>query len=542
MRRKLYIINNGMKDLRGHYYETSVSIAEASRAAGLQPILAAHVKCPGDIVPPGLEFYPALTTDHWMMEPPPAQPDLAGLRCDRALLASNTINDLIDGRIGFKEYVEARFVRDAGSAAAGKPEINPRSTRPRRRTQIKRVAKAILPPVLLKGRHLVKPALRQLTPPIAWDHLKTLLAMTRRPDDHSGSASSSPHRSEVLLTRAGTPQEYAYSQRFQQDLERLLCLTGCTAADHVFLPTAHGRELCAIQELLSRWPVGSRPTFHLEFRHSLALGGDGALTETDNYCVANATFFEIARAVPFNENIRLYTDSQGLAEEYERFSGLEFGVLPIPFRTRLLADRSRAEGPLCLGYYGDVRDEKGFHWLPDLVEALMDDHVRTRRVRFLIQASLIHPESEPRSKRALELLKSYPDDMVRLVGLGGPLSPDSYYQLVNEADLLLCPYHPATYRSRTSGTLAEAIASGIPTVVPHGSWLASQQPSGSGRTFLDRDSFIESVRMICDDYSSYHSQARCGRFSWLERHSPERLVCTLLGSAQQQDACDQNVA
>jgi hypothetical protein len=30
MKPKLYIINNGLKDLRGHYYETSVSIAEAS--------------------------------------------------------------------------------------------------------------------------------------------------------------------------------------------------------------------------------------------------------------------------------------------------------------------------------------------------------------------------------------------------------------------------------------------------------------------------------------------------------------------------------
>ena len=97
------------------------------------------------------------------------------------------------------------------------------------------------------------------------------------------------------------------------------------------------------------------------------------LTENSDYCAANATFFEIARAFHSTKNIRLYTDSDGLSEEFERFSGLEFGVLPIPFRSHLLDARSRKGGPLCLAYFGDVRDEKGFHWLPDLVVALMDE-------------------------------------------------------------------------------------------------------------------------------------------------------------------------
>ena len=207
---------------------------------------------------------------------------------------------------------------------------------------------------------------------------------------------------QVSLEQIGMSHESEYSLRFRQDLERLLCLTGCTPGDHVFLPTAHGRELCAILELMATWPRAWQPVFHLEFRHALALAGDGVLSEDHPYCALHRVFFEFARAFPVNDRLRLYTDSDGLSTEYEQLSGLEFGVLPIPFRSRLLKSRSRGAGPLCIGYFGDVRDEKGFHWLPDLVQAMFGDYVEPGRVRFVIQASLVHPEQEPLSKAAVK--------------------------------------------------------------------------------------------------------------------------------------------
>ena len=221
MRRKLYIINNGMKDLRGHYFETSVSIAEASKSLGLHAVLAAHVNCPSDIVPDGLEFHAAFTTDHWMAEPPPPQPDLGGLRCDPNLLASNTIEELIAGRIGFKEYLEARFHPEDGLThgfATRLDRATPAALSGRAR--MKRLAKAVVPPVFLSSRPLFKRMLRQLVPPFAWNRLKAVVGRRR----HSEAQGAPPpsNRSEFLLTKIGTPQEYDYSIRFQQDLERLL--------------------------------------------------------------------------------------------------------------------------------------------------------------------------------------------------------------------------------------------------------------------------------------------------------------------------------
>jgi glycosyltransferase involved in cell wall biosynthesis len=541
MRRKLYIINNGLKDLRGHYFETSVSIAEASRSLGLAPVLAANIACPSQIVPDGLEFHAAFTTDHWMSHPPPSQPDLAGLRADPTALASNTIEDLIDGRIRFEDYLDARFLPEAHllPEATHRLEIA-QAASAARRARIKNVAKAIIPPGVLKLRPGLKRVLRQLIPPFAWSRLRTFATLPRHPAAEGSAAPTD--RLEILLTNAGARREYEYAIRFRQDLQRLLCLTGCSAVDHVFLPTAHGRELCAIVDLMSNWPSAWRPTFHLEFRHALAPARDGVSSDEYLYYAAHRACFEYARAFPVSDNCRFYTDSTELSQEYEQISGLEFGVLPIPFRARLLGSRSRGDGPLQIGYFGDVRLEKGFHWLPQLVTAMMDKYVRSRRVCFLLQASLIHPEHEPLGREALAQLKRYPEDLVRLVGIDGPLSSDEYYRLVSETDILVCPYDPAIYRNRTSGTLAEAIAAGIPTVVPQGSWLARQQSGGSGETFLDLESFIEAVRLICDDYASYHSRAKAGQYAWLAFHSPERLVRCLLGESIQWPASDAKVA
>ena len=63
---KFYIINNGMKDLRGHYFETAISIAEAARDMGWRPILTGHATCELGMIPEWLEFYPVFRTDHWM--------------------------------------------------------------------------------------------------------------------------------------------------------------------------------------------------------------------------------------------------------------------------------------------------------------------------------------------------------------------------------------------------------------------------------------------------------------------------------------------
>jgi glycosyltransferase involved in cell wall biosynthesis len=565
MAKKLYIINNGLKDLRGHYFETAVSIIEASCQLGLCPVLAAHVTCPRDIVPDEMEFHPVFTTDHWVAQAPPPQTSLRGLRGELAPLLAYPIEALRSGTIDFDQYLKARFVLGGEHVEAGAPaavathrEASFASMGAARREQVKRLVKAILPPALQRMLPFSRTILRQILPPVVWKALRRVLRpeagavapsapevviprQWRAPEEEGPVRSLDTLR--VHLERIGAPEEYGYFLRFKQDLERLLTLTGCMPCDHVFLPTAHGRELCAIIQLLDSLPLESQPTFHLEFRHALDMDGPDTPNDTEHpYCALHRVFFEHARLFSASDRLQLYTDTEALSEEFERASGLEFSVLPIPFRARLICRSAGDRGPICIAFFGDVREEKGFHWLPDLIDAMMEEYVSRGRVRFLIQASLVHPEENPRSRAALERLRTYPGDHVRLVGLEGPLAPDRYYQLVSEADLLICPYHRGTYRVRSSGTLTEAIAAGIPTVVPRDTWLARQQPPGSGETFDDLESFIDAVVQICGQYASYQQRAVAGRRTWLALHSPERLIRALLGERDQRTSRAEKVA
>ena len=116
---------------------------------------------------------------------------------------------------------------------------------------------------------------------------------------------------------------------------------------------------------------------------------------------------------------------------------------------------------------------------------------------------------------------------MRLVGTDGPLSPEEYFELVSQVDVLLCPFDPTAYRSRSSGTLAEAIAAGVPTVVPQDTWLARQQARDARETCHDLPSFIAAVRNVCDNYPAYRAKAEACKDRWLSFHTPKNLVQTL---------------
>jgi len=439
---RLLIVNNSLKDLRGHFFETSLAVAEAARALGIQPVLGAHVACPRDLIPEWLPFHPIFTTDHWMVAPLP-----------RAV----------------------------------------------------QVAEYLLP----LSWH--QPAQRLLRMP--WHMVSSGKQMVTALRTQS-TTTDDPLKTN--LSRAGIAQEFALVRRFQSDLERFLRLNDCRAVDHVFLPTAHGRELAAIQRYCAEDDPKDTPHFHLEFRHDL---------EKFRYQIRHRVFFDHVRTQSSCARVHLYTDTEELSADYQAFSGLQFGVLPIPFRARLLSASSRPlPRALCVAYFGDVRDEKGFHWLPDLVKELGQGGIR-----FLIQSSLDPTNRNPRSTMALRQLKAMRSPAVQLIGADGPLTPEDYYHFVSQTDVLLCPYDRVAYRSRSSGTFTEAIAAGIPTVTPAQTWMARQQPAGSGATFHDKSTFIAAVAKVCASWPDYQSAAESDKDRWLTQHSPENLVRTLIG-------------
>jgi glycosyltransferase involved in cell wall biosynthesis len=520
--RKLLILSNGLRDQVGHYFETSISVADAARNLGLRPILATHVDCRRELLPEWLESHSLFRTDHWMCEPPAADARTLCVRQSWAeRLWRNCQSAWPTGRRAMwlanrgAYFLLPPLFYDLGRLVAYccVPRIVLPDARARATTTLRRLT--------LKIRHSDRaPLVEQAS---AWPLLAQAIA--------SPSAPPTLIEAADRLLPVGLGQELEYALLFYEDLERFLAIAKAGPADHVWLGTAHAREVLAVRLVVERMGNARAPTFHLEFRHApfdcdAASGGPVESPQTR----LQRSFLSLYAERGCTDRIRFYTDSGRLSEDYESLVDLPFGVLPLPFRAKMISRTERRPGePVTIAYLGEARDEKGFHWLPPLVEALADDDLLPGKARFLIQSNVSQPRHNPRSCEALRRLKRRPRDGVELVSPDGALSPEDYYSLVSRADLVLLPYAPGIYRSRTSGALGEALAAGAAVVVPSGTWLADQLPPGCGETFDDFDGFLAAVKRVVGKIDSYATAAQRFQRDWRQRHSPERLVEALLG-------------
>lgn len=618
MSNKFVILTNGLRDQSGHYYETSISLAEAARRGGWQAILATHVDCPASLVPDWLESYAIFCTDHWMAGPPAEPPDLARIRLNPHSRPRITINDVRQGEATVREFLASRFEGlkpEDGLPSPSRTVLDGLGRPPSQRLgegaqrmfhryrtscerairRLDRAAYYLLPPavylclmkvaawsvppilhpdVQAKIAAKLRERLRGPTGPSEQSVIdygpcgpETAKALKKKVSD-TFSASDVIGKALVKLRAANMAHEVEFAMLFKRDLERFLAVADIGAGDHVFLGTAHPRELLAILLLCRQSGTDRWPTFHLEFRHPLLKRHQAPKKGTGPFCADNPlstcrgkhkmdpspyahlhqVFFALYEEAGTLPNIRFYTDTEELSRDYAPLANQPFGVLPIPFRHEWIAplkkgtgpfwrstgapsdaashkmDLSPFSGPLRIAFVGEARDEKGFAWLPDLIEDLAADYVSTGKVRFLIQANLGDPRYNPLSNAALDRLKCLPKQMAELFGLDGPLSPAHYYQLISASHIILVPYDRERYRASSSGTLTEAIAGGRPAVVPSGTWMAAQLPSAAGEAYDDYASFVAAVRRVIDDYPTYAARAAACRGPWLAKHSPDALI------------------
>lgn len=538
--RKFIVLSNGLRNHLGHYLETSLSVAEAAREQGFHPILAAHVECSREYLPSWLESHTTFRTDHWVDEPPrgyAGSPPLPEGFCARA---QRTLERTSRWARRAAYYLLPPLFYDLGRHVAYccLPRIAAPQERARAVAGLRRRVQRFR-----YGQHaeLIEQA-------AAWPELSRLLKRLgpdRMPAHRSRHptcalaeeiATTLPPPARVAdaarrLLPQGLGRELEYALVFYYDLERLLTATGVGRNDHVWLGTAHAREILAVHWAVEHMGLQRAPTFHLEFRHALFgcdLRAPHVPVETP-LTHMQRHLLQLHAEWGANDRMRFYTDSAALSRDYESIVDLSFAVLPLPFRARLIKRRQcRSAGPLTIAFLGEARDEKGFPLLPALIEALAEDYIRAGKVRFLIQSNVSQPRYNPQSAEALKHLKRQASPGVELVARKGALSPEDYYALVSQADIVLLPYAPHAYQARTSGAMGEALAAGAAVVVTSGTWLADQLPAGCGEKFDDPETFVAAVKRIIDDFDSYRSAAEAYCATWRRRHSPEALVAALV--------------
>jgi len=252
---------------------------------------------------------------------------------------------------------------------------------------------------------------------------------------------------------------------------RLLRSLSLGPDDIVFVPTLAEPEMLGLLRTLGGHAQAALPAYHLLFRRDLypERGGDFEAHAASILPVRNAflRFQEAARG----RKVYFYTDTEELSQQFNRLQIFPFRTCPIPHTAPAPPDAPPVE-PLQITYLGDARAEKGYHLLPGMVHDLWRSEVRTGRVKFLFQSNYNVEPGEPEAIVARSQLSGFPEDKVRLVR--STCTSAEYRSILMTASLIVLPYRADLYAARSSGVLIEALAAGIPVVVPATSWLAKQ--------------------------------------------------------------------
>lgn len=454
MKQRFILIDQSIQHLGGHHYEYAVRVLEAAERAGLEPILVTNRQVSvGEhtrfrVVPAYLYAFWDHPRRFSLMR------RLASLFRIRANVLDRFKFRLLFSPVGIA-YLERERLQDWVRRRSFSHDVSSFS-----RIAILSVAGVI------KLLQTILAMLKLLLP--FQSYFARVFSVV------GGVPRSMLALGSQLRSQLGAPEFMGMSGRkvkqFRKDTLRLMSLIGARAGDCFFVPTLNEAEMLGLVEPVRRGSEGA--TWHLLFRRNLFTGRDWQYADQDEALRPYRNAFKrFQRSVPAGR-VCFYTDTEPLTVQYNRLQVATFETLPIPvsvsFR-RSTADTVSAEGPTLL-YAGDARTEKGFHFLPRLVQDLRATP-GCADAGFLFQANFNIPGGEPRPAVAKAELRAMEGPWLRLVDQ--PLTSDDYCQLFHQADAALVLYDADNYYARSSGVHVEALTAGMPVVIPAASWMWS---------------------------------------------------------------------
>jgi glycosyltransferase involved in cell wall biosynthesis len=250
-----------------------------------------------------------------------------------------------------------------------------------------------------------------------------------------------------------------------------------------------------------------------------------------------------AMRLRLGSRFRLCTDSALLSRDYARVYDGPILTLPIPLTSDVRSGRRAGppdvlrrhplkDGPgPTVGYLGDARTPKGFPLLPGAVRCIQDAGLAAR---FLIQCPLPAGGADAETARALDELRALSADPRSSVTLiPEHLGDADYAGLLDALDVVLLPYVHSNYLEATSGVFTEALAKGIPVVVPTATWMAHELAgSTAGEVFAreEPEAFPKALLRVLASLDQHKVAARGRRDAWQATHNPGALVGQLLAA------------
>ena len=309
---------------------------------------------------------------------------------------------------------------------------------------------------------------------------------------------------------------------FLQDLRVLFETRKPGPQDVLFVPNVNPSNLAALADFLGGVPQGECPKLKLLIRRNVYVGRPSAeqfLKPAYDLAVFRHVFNQL-KSTPHAGCLQFYTDTRRLKDEYETISSYPFTVLPIPFPHEGIRLKAQPDHPLKIVSLGNAREEKGFHYFPQMVREL-EPEISAGACRFILQS---FPNPEPEVLSAREALRGM--DGVTL--LDDPLTDAEYYDLLSDADILLLLYDPVMYYSRSSCVFIESYVSATPFLTLSGTWMAATMTPGTGEVALQPDQCGAALKKLIGHYPEVLNNMRLARPEWCVFHHPKELMNLLM--------------
>ena len=222
--------------------------------------------------------------------------------------------------------------------------------------------------------------------------------------------------------------------------------------------------------------------------------------------------------------LRLATfDSQSSAI-FQMLLDFPVGTLPLP-HTAVTSCRDRSgTRPITIGILGHQRGEKGYDKVPALVARLLAER---NDIRVLVHngwpEGMVTQQQELRTMAAADsrlLLDERTADAVL------------WAALLEQTDLIVCPYNRNRFISSYSAVASEAMANAIPLVVPDATTMHAviREFGEPGTIFREEsvDSIHAATVAALDDFDRLAGLAKQASIRWGETRGAKCLVDTLL--------------
>jgi glycosyltransferase involved in cell wall biosynthesis len=318
----------------------------------------------------------------------------------------------------------------------------------------------------------------------------------------------------------------------REDLSRI---TDIGPNDVMYFSSALPAQLMALAQWMGALPRDRLPLVVVEFGIDPGVdvqqGPDGLVYRVrDPRADARAILYRSAAARipnPVAPWLQMITFDQASSASFCAVMGKHVGVLPTPHVAMSQRTSRSGKRPITVAVLGNQRPEKGYQFMPEVAQRLLQSNADIR-----VRCHNANPGAMPEAQQALRALAATDPRLTLDERLAGG---EVWQGLLDASDLIILPYASPRFAISYSAVAVEAVANGIPLVVPAATSMARLvQEFGGGGTVFDRpepSAIIDATQRALDRFDQLAISAHAGAELWEQLHGPRHLVDAILALA-----------